>query len=279
MNLSRCAALAAAAMLVLAGPAFAVETAPTLEMSADGQIQIGPDGSVTDYRLDSKLPPAVAELVDKDVRRWQFEPILADGKPVVAKTAMHLGLRAEPAGEAKDSYRMHIVEIRFGEPKRSGSMRPPHYPKEAVIAHLGARVMLAVRLGADGQATDVQAYQTSLDARPRSESDAEHWRAMFERASIDAAKSWRYNMTETVNGKTVGSSVLVPVVFSVHVLGSQSDAPGTWKAYLPGPKHPAPWMDSDRLAATGDLSNLRDDEAVSLDSPFKLKDDVVGKAL
>jgi len=82
MNLSRCAALAAAAMLVLAGPALAVETAPTLEMSADGQIQIGPDGSVTDYRLDSKLPPAVAELVDKDVRRWRAVSHRPDPRPL-----------------------------------------------------------------------------------------------------------------------------------------------------------------------------------------------------
>jgi hypothetical protein len=86
-------------------------------------------------------------------------------------------------------------------------------------------------------------------------------------------------MTETVNGKRIGTNAIVPIAFSVQDVGAPAPSPGKWKAYLPGPTHPAPWMNEHPLADTRDLSTLREDETVSLDSHFHLKDDVVGKAL
>ena len=62
--------------------ALADTAPPTYEMSADGEVQIAPDGHVSDYRLQSKLMPTVANLVDRNVHNWLFEPILVDGVPV-----------------------------------------------------------------------------------------------------------------------------------------------------------------------------------------------------
>jgi hypothetical protein len=266
------------ALLALVLRPAAATTAPVLEMSADGEVQIATDGSVSDYRLRSQLAPAVADLVDKNVRGWTFEPVIVDGVAVVAKTAMHLGLKAEPA-DGKDNYRMRIIEVRFGEPQRSAKMRPPHYPEEAIHARLGAKVLLAIRLDANGQVLDAQAYQTSLDALARSESEAERWRRVFERASLAAAKDWRYDMSETVNGKPIGTNAIVPVVFGLHELGTPLPPADKWKAYIPGPVHPVPWMNQHPLVDNRDLSKLPEDQAVSLDSHFHLKDDVVGKIL
>jgi hypothetical protein len=262
-------------MLALAPSALAAETATALEMNADGEIQVATDGTVSDYRLHSELPPMVAELVDKDVRGWRFEPVLVEGKPVVAKTAMHLALKAEPAGD-HDSYRIKIVNVIFGAPRQNDRIKQPHYPKQAVSAHLGAKVLLAMRLDENGRVTDVQPYQTSLDARANSENDAERWRKMFEEASVTAAHSWTYDLSETLNGKTIGTNVIVPVVFSL--LNGSAPQPGRWKAYVPGPVHPAPWM-TDRALADRDLSSLPDGQSIPLDSRFHLKSDVVGKVL
>ena len=274
---------AVAALTVLFAPALAAvaaESAPTLEMSAEGEIQIATDGHVSAYRLQSKLPQAVADLVDKNVRGWSFEPVVIDGQPMVAKTAMHLGLRAEPV-DGKDNYRIRVGEVRFGAPRRDSktAMHPPHYPAEAVAAHLGAKVLLAVRIDADGKITDAQPYQTSLDARTRSEAQAERWRRLFERASLAAARGWRWDLSETIDGKTVGTSALVPIVFSVHEFGKPAVKDGVWKAYVPGPVHPAPWMGDKQVAENGDLSTLGEDQSVALDSHFRLKTDVVGKVL
>jgi hypothetical protein len=128
-------------------PVVAQKTAAaTLEMSADGEVQIAPDGTVSDYRLQSHLAPAVAELVDKDVRRWQFKPIVVDGTPVVAKTSMHLDLKAEPV-DGKDTYRIPRCSRQFR--KRSRTLA------QAVRAGQRDRsAILALRLGREDQRQD-----------------------------------------------------------------------------------------------------------------------------
>jgi hypothetical protein len=265
-------------ILALAPPALAAETATALEMSAEGEIQVATDGTVSDYRLQSKLPPVVADLVDRDVRGWRFEPVLVEGTPVVARTAMQLALKAEPAGD-NDSYRIRIVNVIFGGPRQHDRIKQPHYPESAVRARLGAKVLLALRLDENGKVTDVQPYQTSLDARASSENEAEYWRKMFEEASVAAARSWTYDLSQTFNGKTIGTNVIVPVAFSLSNVSGSAPQPGQWKAYVPGPVHPAPWMTSDRAFAGRDLSALPDNQAIPLDSRFHLKSDVVGKTL
>src|SRR4051812_34017858 len=89
-----------AAVLSMSIAAYALAASSTenamYEMSAVGEVQIAPDGSVSDYRLQSTLSPAIAKLVDGAVRSWHFDPIVVDGKAVVAKTALRLSLKAEP---------------------------------------------------------------------------------------------------------------------------------------------------------------------------------------
>jgi len=268
----------AAMLLSCTLPAWAAaNSAATLEMNADGEIQVAIDGSVSDYRLHSQLPSTIAQLVDRDVRGWRFEPVLVDGTPVVAKTAMHLALKAEPA-DGRDNYRIRIVNVIFGAPRQHDHTRHPHYPELAVRAHLGAKVLLAIRLDENGKVTDVQPYQTSLDARANSQNEADHWRKLFEEASVTAARSWTYDLSETFNGRRIETNVIVPVVFSLSNVPGSAPQAGQWKAYVPGPLHPAPWM-TDRTFADHDLSAFPDHQSIPLNSRFHLKNNVVGTTL
>ncbi|HEY0232239.1 MAG TPA: hypothetical protein VGC55_13385 [Dokdonella sp.] len=272
----RLSMLTTALIFATAALAHAKQDSPILEMDAVGEVQIAPDGHVSDYLLQSKLAPEIAALVDRNVRAWHFEPIIVDGTAVVAKTAVHLRLNAEPQ-DGRKSYIVRIAAIDFGEPRRNAQVKPPRYPEEAAHARLGAKVLLSLRLDDAGNVVDVQPYQTSLDARARSEFQAEQWRKLFERTSIAAAKNWHYDLTETVNGKKIGTNAIVPILY---VIGEQGKAdPGEWKAFVPGPVHPAPWATPDRLTSAQDYSNLADGQALSLDSRFQLKENVVGKTL
>ncbi len=274
-NVILCAALAASGIPL----AFAQSGRATLEMSADGEIQVAPDGHVLDYRLGSKLVPAIADIVDRHVRSWRFEPIVVDGTAVAAKTSMHLALTAEPV-PGKDDYRLRVSSVRFGDLKRSAShLTPPQYPPEAVRAHVGGKVLVAVRVDATGAVVEAQAYQTSLDVRTRNEAEAEHFRRVLEKASIAAASHWSYDISQTINGKPVGTSALVPVSYSLCNLPctQHPDAEDHWRALMPGPIRPAPWM-HEQVADNAAMS-LRDDQALPVDSRFRLKDDVVGKLL
>lgn len=264
----------AALAVALGTTAAHAEKPAAYEMSAEGEVQIAPDGHVSDYRVKGNLQPAIAELVKRNVLAWHFEPILVDGKPVVAKTAMHLGLRAEPVPDKGDEFSVHVASISFGSPMRRGIGKPPHYPEKAAHARLGAIVILSARLDEHGNVAEILPYQTSLDAHARNEKEAEQWRGEFEKAALAAARTWQFDLTEIVDGRETGAYVTIPVKFMI----SASRTPSTtqWSAYEPGPIHPAPW------AAAKDevrIAQLGSDDTISTSSRFHLKDDVIGKAL
>jgi hypothetical protein len=272
-------ALAAVVLASFNSFAHADSTAATLEMTASGEVQIAPDGHVSAYLLKSQLPSTVANIVDRDVRAWHFEPVIVDGQAVVAKTAIVLRLKAEPIAENKDSYKLHVVDVQFGEPMRNARIKTPQYPAEAVRDHVGAKVMLCVRLDENGNVVEAHPYQTSLDVETRRDSEAEHFRRLFEKASVSAAHDWHYDLSETINGRAIGTTAMVPVVFSLRGAGTTAPQDGQWKAYLPGPVHPAPWVHNDHLADSHDLSSLQDGHSLSLESRFRLKDQVIGTTL
>jgi hypothetical protein len=253
--------------------------APVIELTADGDIQIAPDGHVTDYQLKSKLAPAVAELVDRAVRGWHFEPIVVDGKAVPAKTTMSLHLHGDPA--PGDTYSLSISSVHFGVLTRS-KLTPPKYPDDAQRVGLGARVVLYIVIDPSGQVVQAMPGQTSLDHRARSEPEAERWRRQFEKVSVEAALQWRYEPSEIFDGKPARARyAIAPIEFNLYDRSGKPITPD-WHAYLPGPVHSAPWANPGSDGKGDDtqrFANLSNGETESVDSQFRLKDNVIGKAL
>jgi len=114
--------------------------------------------------------------------------------------------------------------------------------------------------------------------RARSEHEAEQFRQVFEKAALAVARDWRYDLSERIDGKAMGMNAMIPVAFNLCNMPCSKPDPGDWRALLPGPVHPAPWM-SQQVADNDDLSALGDGQAMPLDSRFRLKDDVIGKKL
>jgi len=268
------ATFAALLIALLVPPASAQRTAPTLSLESAGQIQIAVDGSVSDYKPSTVLAAPIASLIDRSVHLWRFEPIMVEGIPVVASTAVHIELRAEPIANS-DELKLRIVAVHFGDAVRMDHTVAPEYPYSALQAGLEARVMLYLSLDESGKVVKAEPYQTSLAARARSEREAEEWRKRFERASVAAAVKWRYNLSEKVNGKTIGTSAFAPIEFSM----SRGKDPGRWKAYVPGPIHTGSWTAQVVKPGNGSLSAVSDSETLAVDTRFRLKDDVVGKTL
>lgn len=266
--------IAFAFAMILGAVAFASasNSTPTVDLSVNGEIQIGPDGHVTECWLKTQMAPSVAKVVDSAVRSWHFEPVAVDGRPVNAKTTMNLRLSATPA--PNDSYSLKIESVHFGTLTRA-NLKPPVYPPDAARVGLGARVVLYLVIGEKGNVIDAMPGQTSLTMRARDEAEAEMWRRRFEKASLDAVKSWRYDTSELVDGKRVAKRfAIAPIEFVM----SRSDK---WTTYVPGPVHPA-WWDKTRPGDGSDekqLAQLSNGEAASANSQFHLKDDVIGKML
>jgi len=267
--------LALALVATAMTPATAQEDGANYELAANGTVQIAPDGHVSDYRLESNLAPVVADLVRKSVMGWHFEPIVVEGKPVIAKTAMHLQLSAEPAKGKPGEFVVRVASMTFGSPRQTANTAP-RYPMAAARARMMANVLLALRLDKDGNVLQAIPYRTSLNMKFPGENKAEFWRRMFEEASVASAKTWRFDMTESVGGVQMDGTAIVPIAFRVSRTG-KSD-PAQWQGFVDGPAHEIPWHtqarpDEDRIA------RLADSEALAMDSRFHLKDDVIGKAL
>lgn len=250
------------------------KTEPELELGVTGDIEIDRDGSVRDYRVTSELAPALQRVVEKHVRTWAFEPIEVDGRPMIAKTAVRLQLRAEPTD---DDYRLLVEHVSFGE-ARSAQTTRPRYPRDAVRAGVGARVLLQVRIDALGNVVAAHAYQTSLAAAGLTDARARKWREVFERVSLDAVASWKYAPSEVVDGQSAEQTAMIPIAFEISEGPRLRSSEGRWKAYTPGPITPAPWIDADDAVGT-DTDAIADGETRSLSSRFRLKNAIAGAVL
>ena len=258
-----------------ATPALAAKPDPTAELEVEvvGDLEVGPDGAVRSYAVTSELAPVFADIVAREVKKWTFEPIEVDGKPVIAETRARLSLRAIPhAGD----YQLRIENVSFGDATPRGERVAPKYPGDALREGIGAKVLLVVRLDADGGVIAAEPYQTSLDAEVRSERAAKRWRERFEQASVAAAKQWHYDVTETVGGVAGEQVFMVPISYTLSY--SRTTPKAQWRQYFPGPITPSPLqLEGARMAAQAGAA--ADGETRALASRFRLKNDVTGSYL
>lgn len=246
---------------------------PEFAMTATGDLEIGPDGGVRSWKMDSaKLGASVESLLQRNVERWRFEPVKVDGNPVIAKTRMSIELTAVPHG---DGYLMKVNHVYFGSLKPRGDRAMPRYPAAAIRERLGARVLLLVKLDAEGNVVEAHPYQTSLSKRGR-EKHVERWRELFAQASVAAVSQWKYEPSEVAGGIKASHVMFVPIVYQAVEQGRRPD--NRWQGYVPGPVKPAPWVDAQSLAQV-DPAGLGDGQAAAVDSPFKLRSKVVGEVL
>lgn len=262
---SRSAAAALAMLFLAVGVAQAAGGDAEFELEAVGMIDVGPDGSVHDYVLETDLDPKVADLVDRTVRDWRFEPVLVDGRPVIAVTRMRLKLEALPRD---DGYALRVADVAFGEPQ-STNRTPPVFPRVGLNMHAEAIVSLLLRLDATGKVAEVHVEQVnlSIDVGKR----ANFLRATFAANSRKAALDWTFDLGEIVDGEPVPAVVRVPVAFEFDRTGEWSKRP----TYHPGPYHPSPWTHR----ADPGTGMLAQGSVQQLDPRVKLRDDVIGSFL
>lgn len=254
-------------------PSASAASQAVYRMGLSGDIVIDTEGNVRDYTLNNqKLTPEIAALVDNSVRKWRFEPILVDGRPVNAKTRLRMLLEAQHQG---DIYQVRVSSIAFGAPERDNrNLRPPNYPMVAARAGVEAIVVLVLRLNAEGRVTDSYPESTSLSGTGP-ERIVQQWRTIFEDNAMAAAKRWRFSITETVDGKpAMDSAVRIPVEY--RLMHSRSKE---WEAMVPvsGPSRIPAWGRAWETPQS--TAALSDGQAQSLTSGFKLKDPIVGNYL
>ena len=254
------------AWMVTIGLAFCVQAAPhgppvEASMLIAGTIVIAPDGSVRSHLIDrpEKLPSAIQEVVDEAIASWKFDPIVIDGKPVLARTTVNLRLVVDPVDHGSYAIRIGGVSFSGGDPRAdpqpnaSANRRySPTYPSGALRAFAGGTVYLLLKLGREGRVLDAAAEQVNLTVWDSPEKMAK-LREDFANAALVAVKRW------TFIPPTVGPSVdepywyaRMPVTFDVSPYrrtASEADEYGHWQPYVRGPRELVAWFDLPQLAA------------------------------
>jgi len=244
-------------------------TDPPRELLASVDVHIGPDGRVIDARVDSALERDASVAVQKQVSTWLFVPVQADGHPVDARTRVLITLRPQAASFPGIGWK--IVDVSLGQPALARrALLMPDYPWPAWKAHLGAQVVLVLKLNAKGRVATAHAEQINLTS-PGDDKLAAQWRDIFRVPSIRAAKSWKFMPAESIDDQPVETSVRMSVTFVYY--GDRAHR------YYPGPVIPAPWLAPATALSASQRQAPGEGEVVPLESRFQLREDVVGRVI
>ncbi len=264
------------AIIAIAIATAQASTTKDLETSAivNGTIVLTRDGAVQTTVIDEadKYGQPIADMVRHAALKWQFQPVLRDGEPVVAKSSMHVRVVLKQSPDGNYIARIRGATFSSDDPNDTGALREgdkkivPKYPKAAVRARVQGTVYLALRVDRHGQVTEAVAEQVNLGSSG-SDRIANKYREMLAHASIAAARTWTYAIPTT--GKLANqdswtarvpvSFRLIPVNFRLNKMGSRKigsrTAAPVWETYVPGPFTPAPWVDKPDTSGTDALAD------------------------
>jgi len=224
-------------------------------MLIKGTITIDTEGKVRDVDLaeQDKLPAQVVELIRDKTPQWRFEPVVIEGKPVMAKTDMNVRVIAKFLPD--DQLQIRIGGATFGalnenDVRSSGKFSVSACPVVARRDYIGGSVYLVLKIGRTGNVEDAVVEQVNLGV-VGTEKQIVRLRDAFAKSALRQTRRWTF--LPPAAGPEAGAefwSVRVPVICS---LGTKLPGYGQWGAYLPGPRHPVPWeLGSEGLAFSPD---------------------------
>ena len=254
-------------LLVMAVTAHAARTseddlrnAVEQSMRVGGEIHVDAQGKVVSYELDhrEKLPAGVQRYLDAVIGGWMFEPPVADGKPVAIANRMDLLLVAKSKGDG--TFRMELRGSHFNPLEQAGydvepvQLPPPEFPALAARLGVSGTVYLVVRIGVDGRVEDAAVEQVNLRSVPAGR-EFEPWRELFARTTTEyARRHWTFRLPRKGELADKGAwNIRIPVNY--YLDGHQEDFVGKWDVYIPGPRHPVPWMDDEDKMPLESLAN------------------------
>lgn len=312
-------ALALASASAQAGDRLSVDAAgeSVMTMRVDGELTIGTDGQVLEYKLRTSVDQRLQDMLAKAIPAWRMVPLQQGGRPIVAKTPMRIILAAT---EIAGGYEVRIDNVVFapltkedhdaaaaalraaadagetiaavGEPATAPVLitarkmqPPPGYPVGLMRAGVEGIVLLNLRINPDGTVAEAFAAQSSLlNVKGRSVT-LDKARGLLEKESMRAARKWTFDVVASDPSVLEGDdmTVRIPVEYRLGIPGQKDDKSGfagAWRYEFRGPNLPAPWLLGKSGQQIVGVSDLEGGEQVSGNSPFRLRDrGSLGKAL
>jgi len=217
-------------------------------LSVSGTIEVDEQGKVSGHTIKDAdaYDQAVLDLLDRNIARWTFKPVLVDGVARRARFDMYLRLEAKALDDKR--FEVAIASAAFGSRENAAAQAQvasrdrvaPTYPTTENALGVGGTVVTVLKIGRDGKVEDVLVEQTNLKAVGTAGA-MKQWRSDLERVSVAAARKWTFDVP------TTGSRadwpywcMRVPFAFIPYGASGQSK-PGQWESYVPGPRQAVKW--------------------------------------
>lgn len=265
-----------------AGGASEVRKQAEASMLLSGSVEVAPDGTLRSYQLDQpeKIDPAIRDLVDRNIKSWSFAidslPPGVSANATILNT-MSILVVAKPLDD--DTYNLRLAASHFSPTKPTPGTQvsfkdntAPAYPAQAVRAGVTGKVYLLIKVGLDGTVEDAIAEQVNLGVAARNEGEMEKWRKVLADSALKAARRWTFTVpSQDDRVRQPYFVVRAPVEYAFNQ--KNEIAYGQWVPYVPGPRHPNPWQETDHdpgfapdaLAANGGVYS---NDGLRLKSPL-----------
>lgn len=269
-----------------------------LTMRVDGELVITPEGKVDEVTLETKMDPAIKDLLEARVRQWTFKPVVVDGQARRARSALRVTLAASRR-EGEDGYLVRVDNAIFpnaeeDKPKaknNSGivadmptaritvlSMAPPMYPESMMRYGVSGKVLLGLRIGANGKVEAVEPIQSMLFNVRGRDRNLEAAIKAFERAAVGKARAWTFQVAAKDGTPSVRDLThTVPVVFLMQ--GDTDEPKEVWRTVVRTPKTELSWLPRREGFNTPGVSDVGSGESMPVASRLQLAQDVVGAVL
>lgn len=213
-------------LMLLLGSAGAEESPPKLPFYAIVQVEVDAGGHATvgevdirQVKPDSLVATVAIPALKRRMAGWAFVPAVRNGMPVPSET--NVTVRMEARGDGKGNMVMFVLDAQTGA--RAVSLDPPHYPNAMAPPLDEGLVVLRVGYDADGEVDDVVV--------DKSEAPSGAARNRFKRASVEAARQWRFE-PERIAGVGIPGEVRIPVSFCAYARCPYADDARTMEEKL-----------------------------------------------
>jgi len=255
--------------------------APVLVTRVDCHIVIDTDGRIARHESNAPLPAPRADRVRDLVLAKRFVPVEVDGRIVNAGTDMRVAITATKLDDG--GMRLALENVSFPDPAAPTSTAtaaavhkvPPVFPRDALQARADADVLAVVRIGTDGRVRDVAIQQSALVHARARPADAAGVLGLFEKATEQALRQWRWEPSRMPASSRVGDGFVgyVPATFRIdrpHEAMPTPAAPGEWTLETRTARRVPEWLRVNAQAPQPDAADLADGELAGVNMRFRL---------
>lgn len=207
------------AALFLSSPALAdTQKLKTVVGKIYGDITISEVGMVSAVTFNNIKDAKIAALLESQVKKWEFHPMLVNGRPQLAEAGFSMDIFITQDLVTNKTTEIvlddvtvmpTVLELSAQEKSDTSKRFYPQYPSNAYSMNLGARLNVAVEINADGsvERAAVKEFAYLNFGKGSASKVPAYVQKEFSERSINAAKKWRISESAMRRNDCVGGCI------------------------------------------------------------------------